>query len=71
MSQQDLSEGFDWKVERPAFIKNLPKNSAKLLGTAAFAFFFLLTADGFADVFLKGSIESSPEGLRFLFGARF
>ena len=71
MGKKDISEGFDWKIERPAFIKNLPRTCAKMLGIAVFAFFFLLTADGFADVFLRGTVESSPDGIRFLFGARF
>ena len=71
MSRQETFEDFDWKVERSAFIKNLPKTFAKILGTAAFTFFFLLTVDGFADVILNGTIESYSDGLRFLFGARF
>ena len=71
MDRQDTSEDFDWQVERSAFVKALPKTFAKVVGTAAFAFFFLLTADGFANLIVNGPIESSSDGVRFLFGARF
>ena len=35
MDRQDTFEDFDWKVERSAFIKALPKIFARALGTAA------------------------------------
>ena len=41
MSAQKIFEEFDWRKERPAFVKALPHIIVKVLGTAtAFTAFF-------------------------------
>ena len=52
MSAQEIFEEFDWRKERPAFVKALPHIIVKVLGTAtAFTAFFALLLVTLANLF--------------------